>query len=42
MALLCACGTGLMTALGISRAFATQAWTLLDGADIGVVDSSSF
>ena len=37
IALLCAYGTGLMTALMIVISFATQAWILLGGAAIGVV-----
>lgn len=37
IALLCAYGTGLMTALMVVMAFATQAWILLGGAAIGVV-----
>ena len=37
IALLCANGTGLMTALMTVMAFATHAWILLGGAAVGVV-----
>lgn len=37
VALSCAYGTGLLTALMSVMAFATQAWILLGGAAIGVV-----